>query len=58
MIKSYVIGLGNIGMLYDLNRKNSNNILTHCHAIHSHPNFELIGACDPNPKARKSFKLF
>ncbi|MEW7009869.1 Gfo/Idh/MocA family protein [Lentilitoribacter sp. EG35] len=41
-----IIGLGQIGMGYDYN--NDNDILTHAHAISSHPSFELVGGVDPS----------
>mgnify|MGYP006141592483 CR=1 FL=1 len=48
-----VIGLGNIGMLYDYDL--SKQIATHCRAIDSHPEFELSGGVDIN---KKNLRLF
>jgi len=43
IIKSTIIGLGNIGMLYDYK---SNNIQTHAKAIHKNKKYNLIGAVE------------
>ncbi len=51
-----VIGLGNIGMLYDIDLPKDQNVLTHCSAFSLHPDFELIGAIETNPKNRTLFE--
>lgn len=51
-----IIGLGNIGMLYDINLPKKKNILTHCNAFTQHPDFELIGAVEKNSELRSSFE--
>lgn len=56
-IKSLVIGLGKIGLSYDLKKKNE--ILTHCKALKINQNFNLIGAVDKNLNKLKIFyKLY
>ena len=50
-----IIGLGNIGLKYDLNLSDD-QILTHSKAFFRHPNFELIGAVDKNQDNRNSFE--
>ena len=45
--KCLLLGLGNIGLLYDLTL-DENFILTHAKAISVHSNFELVGAIDPD----------
>lgn len=52
-IKSLVIGLGKIGLTYDLKKKNE--ILTHCRALKINQNFNLIGAVDKNLNKLKIF---
>ena len=47
-----IIGLGNIGLYYDINRK---HILTHSKALFSHPNFELLGGVDDKVERRNLF---
>ena len=51
-----IIGLGNIGMLYDINLPKKKNILTHCNAFAQHPDFELIGGVETNSELRSSFE--
>ena len=43
MYSCLVVGLGNIGMEYDLN---SNHIQSHCKAINIHKGFYLAGAVE------------
>ncbi len=43
-----LLGLGNIGLQYDLNL-DRNFILTHAKAASLHPDFDLVGAIDPDP---------
>jgi predicted dehydrogenase len=47
-LRALVVGLGQIGMEYDLQEDPSNYILTHARAFHSHPNFTLVGGVDTN----------
>lgn len=54
MVKSVaLIGLGGIGMLYDL--KLPNSVLSHARAFSKHPDFKLIGAVDPEEALREKF---
>lgn len=57
-IKTIVIGLGNIGLNYDLNSKKS--VLTHSKSVSMSKYFELVAAIEKNKKKRdiftKSFK--
>lgn len=53
-IKSLVIGLGNIGLNYDLRK--SKEISTHCKAINQSSKYELIGGVDKNLNNIKKFK--
>ena len=52
IIKSTIIGLGNIGMLYDYK---TNNIKTHAKAIHKNKKFNLIGAVEKKKERRDFF---
>jgi spore coat polysaccharide biosynthesis protein SpsF (cytidylyltransferase family) len=53
--KAAVIGLGNIGALYDHASKLS-GINTHCGAYVRWSKTQLVGGCDPDPKKRSAFK--
>lgn len=53
MYKCLVVGLGNVGMTYDLN---SNAITTHCKSLFSHKKFNLAGAVDIQKKKRILFE--
>lgn len=48
-----VIGLGGVGMRYDLTLPHS--ILSHAKALSTHPDFRLVGAVDPDRNAREIF---
>lgn len=52
-----VIGLGKIGLGYDLNGPET-CCFTHTKAFQSHPGFELIGGVDSLPARRKEFEQF
>ena len=54
-IKTIIIGLGNIGLEYDINYKN-NIILTHSRAAHCNKNFNLISAIDNKVNKRNLFE--
>jgi len=47
-LKALVVGLGNIGMGYDLDLSPEEYIITHASAFQSHPQFELVGGVDKN----------
>jgi len=51
-----IIGLGQIGMEYDMNISAKDAIYTHARAFSMHPSFELIGAVDPSEEKRDKFK--
>ena len=53
--KCLVIGLGNIGMGYDIEIEDLNIIQTHCRAIELHPAFVLVGAVDPSEALQIEF---
>ncbi|AIQ95503.1 Gfo/Idh/MocA family protein [Prochlorococcus sp. MIT 0604] len=53
-IKTLLIGLGNIGMLYD--DRNSNLIQSHAKAVELHPNFKLVSGIDPVYERRNFFE--
>jgi len=54
-IRSFLIGLGSIGMGYDLNDDSSLGI-THARAIKMNPAFEFVGAFDTDVEKRKNFE--
>lgn len=52
-----IIGLGQIGMGYDLHHGDANSqIFTHARAFSQHPDFFLIAAVDSNMKLRETFQ--
>tara|TARA_B100000767_G_scaffold193403_1_gene180516 strand:- start:1508 stop:2482 length:975 start_codon:yes stop_codon:yes gene_type:complete len=53
--KCLIIGLGQIGLKYDLN-KGKEHILSHSRAIDEHPDFKIIGAVDIIKENRELFK--
>ena len=56
MDKCLVIGLGQIGMGYDLALDPAKIVYTHARAFSEHPSFKLVGAVDPEKKQRNLFK--
>ena len=53
MFKVLIIGLGKIGLLYDINKKNMQ--LTHSSAFYNNKSFKIIGGVD---RSKKKIKLF
>jgi predicted dehydrogenase len=56
--KALVIGLGQIGMGYDLNLDPEAYVLTHARAFQQHPEFQLIGGVDPDQARRGLFEAY
>lgn len=52
------MGLGQIGMGYDLNLDPDKYVYSHARAFQVHPEFELVGAVDSDPCKREIFKEF
>jgi len=53
-IKTVIIGLGNIGLNYDLDKNNT--ILSHCKSVSRSKYFEIVAAVDKDQKKRDRFK--
>ena len=53
--KVLIVGLGSIGMNYDLNDKSGKKILTHANAFSNNDYFTLIGGVDLKEESRKTF---
>jgi predicted dehydrogenase len=53
--KVLLIGLGQVGMGYDLNVADLEVVSSHAKAFAGHPDFELVGGIDPDEKARSLF---
>tara|TARA_B100001250_G_C19808350_1_gene794503 strand:- start:200 stop:1168 length:969 start_codon:yes stop_codon:yes gene_type:complete len=51
-----IIGLGQVGMGYDITHNDNHLVLTHCRALSMHPMFEILGAVDPSMKKRSVFE--
>jgi predicted dehydrogenase len=51
-----IIGLGNVGLLYDYFIKNENNIVSHAKAFEKYHGFRLLAGVDPSIKKRNLFK--
>jgi len=54
--RAFIIGLGNIGMMYDYNINKKDIALTHANALSNNKNFTLVGAYDNDLKKRKLFE--
>jgi predicted dehydrogenase len=50
-----IVGLGQIGMGYDLGLDPVRYVQTHARAFSQHPAFHLVGAVDPDPQRRDVF---
>ena len=50
-----VVGLGQIGMGYDIDLDPEQHIYSHARAFDRHPGFRLVGGVDPDPVARAAF---
>lgn len=55
-LRALVVGLGQIGMGYDMRHASEQFVLTHARAFQTHPAFELAGGVDPEPARLKSFE--
>ena len=53
--KVLIVGLGNIGMKYDLNDDSVKKVLTHANAFACHSDFNIIGGVDTKEESRKIF---
>lgn len=56
MRSALVVGLGQIGMGYDLKLDPHDYVLTHARAFQQHPAFRLAGAIDVDPHKREVFE--
>lgn len=51
-----IIGLGQIGMGYDMHLPPETHVYTHARAFHLHPSFHLVGAVDPDKRKCSQFE--
>ena len=51
-----IIGLGNVGMRYDIADNSAEKILTHSKSFFYHNKFNLVAGIDLNPQNRKEFE--
>lgn len=51
--RALVVGLGQIGLGYDLDHDPSASVLTHARAFQTHPAYELVGGVDGDPARRR-----
>lgn len=56
MFTAAVVGLGNIGQLYDYDDTDGSRLLTHANGFFQHPKFRLIAGVDENNEAREKFE--
>lgn len=56
--KCLIIGLGQIGMGYDLMLEPTKAVYSHARAFSLHPAFELLGAVDPSAAQRSLFQHY
>lgn len=50
-----LVGLGQVGMGYDIDCADKDVVLTHARAFSTHPGFHLVGGVDPNSERRRLF---
>ena len=55
-LKCFIIGLGNIGVGYDFNKKSKRVFYTHAKSIYSLKKFNLVGGCDISKKKEIFFQ--
>jgi predicted dehydrogenase len=55
-LSALVVGLGQVGMGYDLSLPPDKYVLTHCRAFQQHAEYELIAGVDPDPERRRLFE--
>jgi predicted dehydrogenase len=55
-ISTLVVGLGSVGLGYDLSLDPERFVLTHARAASQHRDYELLGAVDPDSSRRRSFE--
>ena len=51
-----LIGLGQIGLGYDIGNNDKSSVLTHAKSIHLCPDIDLLAAVDLDPTKRKFLK--
>lgn len=51
-----IVGLGQIGMSYDLHLEQSAYIYSHARAFSQHPDFHLVAGVDPDAQSRQAFE--
>src|SRR4026207_202026 len=51
-----IVGLGRIGMEYDLELDPSRYVYSHARAFSQHPAFRLVAGVDPAPERRRMFE--
>lgn len=56
MYRVLVVGLGQIGLGYDLELDPDAYVLTHARAFHTHQGFQLVGGVDPSRQRRELFE--
>ena len=54
-IAALIVGLGQIGMGYDLHLEQGKHIYSHARALSAHLAFRLVGGVDPDDQRRQSF---
>ncbi len=54
-LRAAVVGLGQIGMGYDFDRRSTDLVLTHAKAFSAHPGYELVGGLDLDAGKRAAF---
>jgi len=54
-MKALIVGLGQIGVGYDLGNREMNIVATHARALTKHSSLELIGGVDQNAESRTRF---
>ncbi len=55
-IGTLIVGLGQIGMGYDLGLNPDTDVRSHARAFNLHPSFHLLGGVDPSDQQRQTFE--
>lgn len=53
-----IVGLGNVGLRYDLGAKNGERVTSHARAFASHPGYRLVAGVDPDEAGRRLLEQY
>ena len=53
-----IVGLGNVGLRYDLDAKDGDRVTSHARAFASHPGYRLVAGVDPDETGRRLLEKY